>query len=321
MVGDHSGEPSFEYPEDVEQRFDLVQVRHRCCEHRAQRISDLSGPLLLVAHDDHLVGFSLGTFELRKRVEGVAPDHCECGERGEGDIGQDLFHLARKACYLNKYTEFFPYGVDFDYFCPRMRLKPPKIVRRLMPDLIWEIDDPDGVFLTFDDGPTPGVTEWILSTLDKYDAKATFFVLGKNVEMYPDLYQRIVDAGHKIGNHTYSHQKGWGMSLERYTEDVDFANDLLHTELFRPPYARITPAQARFLGQRYKLVMWDIISRDYNRQLSPRTCLKNVTKYLAPGAIVVFHDSEKAFRNMRYALPRTLEKIRQMGLRCKAIEL
>ena len=162
-----------------------------------------------------------------------------------------------------------------------------------MPDLIWEIDDEDGVFLTFDDGPTPGVTEWILSTLDKYDAKATFFVLGKNVEMYPDLYKRI----------------------------LDFANDLIHSELFRPPYARITPAQARFLGQRYKLVMWDIISRDYNRRLSPRTCLKNVTKHLAPGAIVVFHDSEKAFRNMRYALPRTLEKIRQMGLKCKAIEL
>lgn len=138
-----------------------------------------------------------------------------------------------------------------------------------MPDLIWEIDDADGVFLTFDDGPTPGITEWILSTLDKYDAKATFFVLGKNVEMYPDLYRRILDAGHRIGNHTYSHQKGWGMSLERYTEDVDFANDLIHSELFRPPYAQITPAQARFLGQRYKLVMWDIISRDYNRKLAP----------------------------------------------------
>ena len=134
-----------------------------------------------------------------------------------------------------------------------------------MPDLIWEIDDEDGVFLTFDDGPTPGVTEWILSTLDKYDAKATFFVLGKNVEMYPDLYKRILDAGHKVGNHTYSHQKGWGMSLERYTEDVDFANDLIHSELFRPPYARITPAQARALSQRYKLVMWDVLSRDYSR--------------------------------------------------------
>ena len=190
-----------------------------------------------------------------------------------------------------------------------------------MPDLIWEIDDREGVFLTFDDGPTPGITEWILATLDKYDAKATFFVLGKNVEMYPDLFQRIVDAGHRVGNHTYSHQRGWGMSLERYTEDVDFANDFIHSNLFRPPYARITPAQTRLLAQRYKLVMWDIISRDYSRRVSPRGCLKNVVKYLEPGSIVVFHDSVKSFRNMRYALPHTLERIRQMGLKCKSIPL
>ena len=154
-----------------------------------------------------------------------------------------------------------------------MRLKPPKFIRWLMPDLIWEMKDRSAVYLTFDDGPTPGITEWILSTLDKYDAKATFFVLGKNAEMYPDLYRRILDAGHRIGNHTYSHQKGWGMSLERYIEDVDFANDLLHTELFRPPYARITPAQARALGKRYKLVMWDVLSRDYRRR--PSTVLGN----------------------------------------------
>lgn len=202
-----------------------------------------------------------------------------------------------------------------------MRLKPPKFIRWLMPDLIWEMKDRSAVYLTFDDGPTPGITEWILSTLDKYDAKATFFVLGKNAEMYPDLYRRIVEAGHRIGNHTYSHQKGWGMSLERYIEDVDFANDLLHTELFRPPYARITPAQARALAKRYKLVMWDVLPRDYNRALSPRTCLRNVTRYLEGGSIVVFHDSEKSFRNMSYALPRTLQVVRDMGLKCKAIDL
>ena len=177
-----------------------------------------------------------------------------------------------------------------------MRLKPPKFIRWLMPDLIWEMKDRSAVYLTFDDGPTPGITEWILSTLDKYDAKATFFVLGKNAEMYPDLYRRIVEAGH-------------------------FANDLLHTELFRPPYARITPAQARALAKRYKLVMWDVLSRDYNRALSPRTCLRNVTRYLEGGSIVVFHDSEKSFRNMSYALPRTLQVVRDMGLKCKAIDL
>ena len=190
-----------------------------------------------------------------------------------------------------------------------------------MPELIWEIEDENGVYLTFDDGPTPGVTEWILSTLKRYNAKATFFVLGKNVEMYPDLYQKILDAGHKVGNHTYSHQKGWGMSLERYLEDVDFAGDFIHSELFRPPYARVTPSQMRAVAKKYKIVMWDIVSRDYNRALSPKKCLKNVTDYITAGSIVVFHDSEKAFKNMSYALPRTLRLVQQMGLKCKIIEL
>ncbi len=202
-----------------------------------------------------------------------------------------------------------------------MRFKPPKFLRRLMPDLIWEIEDDNGVFLTFDDGPTPGITEWILATLAKYNAKATFFVLGKNVELYPDLYQKILDAGHKVGNHTYSHQKGWGMPLERYLEDVDFAGDIIHSELFRPPYARVTPSQMRAVAKRYKIVMWDIVSRDYNRSLSREGCLRNVTKYLTAGSIVVFHDSEKSFKNMSYALPRTLDRIKELGLKCKIIEL
>lgn len=201
-----------------------------------------------------------------------------------------------------------------------MRLKPPKFLRRLMPDLIWDIEDERNVFLTFDDGPTPGITEWILTTLDKYNAKATFFCLGKNVEAYPDLYQRIIDAGHRVGNHSYSHQKGWSMPTDRYVEDVDFAADFIQSDLFRPPYARITPAQTRALAQRYRLIMWDIISRDYNRQISPETCLRNVLPYLEGGSIVVFHDSVKAFRNMRYALPRTLEEIRRRGLKCARIE-
>ena len=190
-----------------------------------------------------------------------------------------------------------------------------------MPDLIWEIEDPEGIYLTFDDGPTPGVTEWVLAQLDKYDAKATFFVLGKNVEMYPDLYQRILDAGHKIGNHTYSHQKGWRMSLERYLEDIDCADDLLKSELFRPPYARVTPSQMRAVAKRFKIVMWSIVSHDYNRHLSPQRVLRNVLDEIGPGSIVVFHDSDKAFYNMSYALTRTLEYVKQKGWKCKFIEL
>lgn len=189
-----------------------------------------------------------------------------------------------------------------------------------MPDLVWELEDKGCVYLTFDDGPTPGITEWILAQLARYDARATFFCLGKNVEMYPDLYRRIVEAGHKVGNHTYSHQKGWNMSLERYVEDVDFANQFIHSDLFRPPYARIKPSQARVLSQRYHLIMWDVLSRDYNRNLSPRACLRNVTRHVEGGSIVVFHDSLKSYKNMRYALPRTLEFLREKGLRCAPIE-
>ncbi len=201
-----------------------------------------------------------------------------------------------------------------------MKFRPPKFLRRMMPSLLWEIEDTSKVYLTFDDGPTPGVTEWILDALDKAGAKATFFCLGKNVEQYPDLYKRIVDAGHKVGNHTYSHQKGWGMSLERYVEDVDFANQLIHSDLFRPPYGRIKPVQARVLSERYTLIMWDILSMDYSRTTSPGKCLRNVTRHVQGGSIVVFHDSAKSFRNMRYALPRTLEFIKKKGLTCGVIE-
>ena len=202
-----------------------------------------------------------------------------------------------------------------------MRFKPPKFLRRLMPELIWDLPAEGKVYLTFDDGPTPGVTEWILDELAKRGARATFFCLGKNAEQYPDLHDRIIAEGHRVGNHTYSHQKGWEMSLERYVEDVDFGNQFLRTDLFRPPYGRIKPSQARVLSERYHLIMWDIISRDYSQLVSPRKCLRNVTKYLQPGSIVVFHDSLKSYRNMRYALPRVLDKIKAAGLECGAIEL
>lgn len=202
-----------------------------------------------------------------------------------------------------------------------MKITPPKFIRRMFPDLIWQIEDEQGVYLTFDDGPTPGITEWILSTLRRYNAKATFFVLGKNVEMYPDLYEKILAEGHRIGNHTYSHQKGIGMSLEHYLEDIDFAASVVHSNLFRPPYARITPSQLHAVAQRYKVVMWSIVSRDYNRKLSGEMCLRGVLPHIKAGSIILFHDSEKSFANMSYALPKTLKRIAELGLKCKAIEL
>ena len=196
------------------------------------------------------------------------------------------------------------------------------VFKLLLPDMTWEVAGEErNVFLTFDDGPTPGITEWILKELSKYDAKATFFCLGKNAEQYPDLHEKIVAAGHKIGNHSYSHQKGWGVSLERYVEDVDFANQLLRSDLFRPPYGRITKTQARVLSERYHLVMGNIVSEDYSQLVSPRQCLHNVTEHVRPGSIVVFHDSIKAYRNMRYALPRTLEYLKKNGMASAVLEL
>lgn len=191
-----------------------------------------------------------------------------------------------------------------------------------MPALVWNMDGEQDVFITFDDGPTPGITEWIIDTLARYDAKATFFCLGKNVEQHPDVFRKIIEAGHATGNHTYSHQKGWRMSTERYVEDVDFAAQLIPGDLFRPPYGRIKPAQARVLGERYHLIMWDVLSRDYSSLITPRQCTRNVLKHVRAGSVVVFHDSRKSSRNMRYALPRVLDYIyNEKGLKCSPIIL
>jgi peptidoglycan/xylan/chitin deacetylase (PgdA/CDA1 family) len=203
-----------------------------------------------------------------------------------------------------------------------MLFKPPGFLKRMMPSVHWNMEGESDVFLTFDDGPTPGNTEWIIECLARYDAKATFFCLGKNIEQHPELYDKLIAAGHVVGNHTYSHQKGWSMSLERYVEDVDFANQLTHTNLFRPPYGRIKPSQARILSERYEIIMWNVLSRDYSRYVTPRRCVRNVTKYVGSGSIVVFHDSRKSSRNMRYALPRVLDHIyNNLGLKCSSIEL
>ncbi len=202
-----------------------------------------------------------------------------------------------------------------------INLSPPKFFQRLFPSLIWSFpDEKDAVFLTFDDGPTEDLTPWVLEQLKKYDAKATFFVLGKNVELNPRVFEQIVTAGHKIGNHTYSHQKGWATDTSQYIQDVDFANGFVNSNLFRPPYGRIKPSQLRVLKQRYKIIMWNVLSMDYSRRVSPRRVVNNVLNHVQPGSIIVFHDSRKAERSLRYALPRVLEAISQKGLKFKSID-
>ena len=203
-----------------------------------------------------------------------------------------------------------------------MHFRPPYIIKQIFPTFIWHFSEQErALFLTFDDGPSPEVTPWVLDQLDKYDAKATFFCLGKNAEMYPDLYAQIVLRGHATGNHSYSHIKGWGMDTGEYIRDVDTAAEFIDSNLFRPPYGRIGPRQAKMLSERYRIIMWDVLSRDYARRLSGKRCAKKVIRDLHPGAIVVFHDSKKSAQNLWHALPLVLHAAQQQGLTCKRIEL
>jgi len=203
-----------------------------------------------------------------------------------------------------------------------MQFNAPAFLRHLYPSFIWSFDDEtNGVFLTFDDGPRPEVTPWVLDTLDRYNAKATFFCIGKNVENFPELFNEIKKRGHAVGNHSYSHVKGWGMNTGDYIHDVDFGNSLINSNLYRPPYGRIGPYQGKMLSERYKIIMWNLLSRDYSRSLSEKSCARNVIKNVKPGSIVVFHDSIKSSRNLFYALPLVLKHINSKGWTCKAIEL
>ncbi len=203
-----------------------------------------------------------------------------------------------------------------------MKIKPIGLIKKLYPSFIWNFpEEKDGIFLTFDDGPRPEVTPWVLDLLDKYNAKATFFCIGKNVELFPELYKEILDRGHSVGNHSYSHVKGWGMPTGDYIRDIDIAADTIHSNLFRPPYARIGINQARMLSERYKLIMWNILSRDYNNSISGASCANNVIPYIQAGDIIVFHNSIKSANNMFHALPLVMEAIKEKGLICKKIEL
>lgn len=216
--------------------------------------------------------------------------------------------------------------IGFDLFVKlfKMFIRPPKFIKRIFPDLIWNLDTPENegkIFLTFDDGPTPSVTEFILDTLDKYNAKATFFCLGKNVEQYPYLYDMMVERGHKVANHSYSHLKGWRSDTGRYVEDIDLANTFVNSNLYRPPYGRIKPSQARRLTERYNIIMWEVLSRDYNQWLTPQKCYRNVVDNVRSGSIVVFHDSKKAFPNMSGSLEMVLKELSSRGYTFESIDL
>ncbi len=200
-------------------------------------------------------------------------------------------------------------------------VKTPWALKKLFPSYLWEVpNSPKTLYLTFDDGPTPEVTPWVLDILDHYSAKATFFCLGKNVSMYPSLFQEMMDRGHTTGNHTQNHVKGWKTSVGEYLIDVERAAAVISSRLFRPPYGQITPRQGRTLRKNgYLIVMWDVISFDWDKEITEEKCLQNVLKHTVGGSIIVFHDSKKAQRNMQYALPHVLEYFCELGFHFKGL--
>lgn len=196
----------------------------------------------------------------------------------------------------------------------------PFFLPRFYPSLLWRVPtDKKELFLTFDDGPVPGPTEFVVNTLESYGAKATFFCIGDNVRKHPEIFKKVVNGGHAVGNHTFNHLKGWNTSLSTYLGNIieceaQFQqHGIGSSKLFRPPYGRITSRQIGALKTAYNIVMWDVLTSDYAKSLSPERCLKGSIEATRPGSIIVFHDSLKAERNMTYALPRFLDHFANQG--------
>ncbi len=202
-------------------------------------------------------------------------------------------------------------------------IKTPWWLRSLYLDLTWRIKGEEKtLYLTFDDGPHEIATPFALDTLAAYQAKATFFCIGKNVAAYPEIYQRIQAEGHSVGNHTYNHLNGWKVSDDIYAEEYQQTAQLVHSHLFRPPYGRIKRSQQRKLktiNPKLKTIMWDVLSGDFDTNLRPDACLGYVVYHAVAGSIIVFHDSTKAFERMRVALPGVLKHFSEMGFTFKAI--
>lgn len=198
-------------------------------------------------------------------------------------------------------------------------VKTHRIIKKLFSNYIWDIPNSENkVYLTFDDGPTPEITQWVLNQLDQYNAKATFFCIGKNIVAYPEIFDQIIEKGHGIGNHTHNHLNGWKTTTDEYLENIETCEatisnlnseiSILKSKIFRPPYGKIKAAQAKKLRQQgYKIIMWDVLSADFDQSISKEECLNNVLSSTKSGSVIVFHDSVKAFKNLEYTLPKVLQ--------------
>jgi peptidoglycan/xylan/chitin deacetylase (PgdA/CDA1 family) len=205
-------------------------------------------------------------------------------------------------------------------------IKTNALIKKIFSNYVWDVSNSENkIYLTFDDGPTPEITEWVLEELKKHNAKATFFCIGNNIEKYPDVFEKVINEGHSIGNHTFNHLNGWKTATVEYLENTKLCEEQilkynpsnselakqiynLKSAIFRPPYGKIKLSQSKKLRQLgYKIIMWDVLSADFDTSISKEKCLDNVIKNTKSGSIIVFHDSVKAFANLEYSLPKALK--------------
>ncbi len=201
--------------------------------------------------------------------------------------------------------------------------RPPLLYRILFPEGVWRIKRKRRkvVYLTFDDGPIPEVTPWVLDLLDHYGIKATFFLVGDNVRRHPELLEEIKKRGHSWGNHTMNHLQGFKVTSHNYLRNINEAHDLIDSPLYRPPHGIMRWGQAKVIKDHFNIVMYDLVSRDYSKKLNGEQVLYNVKRFARNGSIIVFHDSLKAERNLRYALPRAIEWLKEQGYEFAAIDM
>ena len=200
-------------------------------------------------------------------------------------------------------------------------VKTNKWIKKIFNNLVWDIPNSDKkIYLTFDDGPIPKVTEWVLDLLKSEEIKATFFCIGDNIKKHPEVYKRILSEGHQTGNHTFNHLNGWKTNTKSYLENFklckteDLKLNTEHSFLFRPPYGKIKPSQSKTIRQLgYKIIMWDVLSYDFDSTISAEECLENVISNTEQGSIIVFHDSLKAEKNLKYALPKAIQILKNKG--------
>ena len=200
--------------------------------------------------------------------------------------------------------------------------QPPFFYRLLFPGSVWRINPCEkSVYLTFDDGPIPEITEWVLDLLDQYDVKATFFCVGDNVRKYPEIYANVLQRGHATGNHTFNHIQGIRYWSRNFLSNTEKAAELIKSNLFRPPHGHMRlPQVLRLKKKGYKIIMWDVVTRDYSPHMTGEKVLANVKRYTRKGSIIVFHDSVKSEKNMKWALPRAIEWLKSEGYTFKKIE-